>query len=212
MLHAAETLFTSRRLHEITLEEVAERAGVGKGTIYRYFRDKDDLFFEVVNSGFDELCELVGRRMPGPGGFDRQLLEVCRQVGRFFDARRQLLGIMQLEENRMYFCRGRVHERLMAQRRRLLDAMARLIRHGVDEGFVRRDVPPEALAGFLLGMLRTLARDLPDDVRPPDGYASVIDLFYNGAGCNAPHRPAAARAPAHAGVNKSPQQESKVVP
>ena len=34
IMEAAERLFTSRRFHEITLEEVAQAAKVGKGTIY----------------------------------------------------------------------------------------------------------------------------------------------------------------------------------
>lgn len=184
MLRAAEELFTSRRFHEITLDEVAERAGVGKGTIYRYFRDKDDLFFQVVDAGFDQLCAVVRHRTQRPGRFAQQLLDICGDVGRFFHRRRQLLGIMQLEENRTYFCRGPLHERLMAHRRQLLDAVADVIRHGVTERSVRVDIAPEALAGFLLGMLRTQARELPEDVRLADGFAAVVDLFCNGAAGN----------------------------
>ena len=48
IMRAAERLFHNRRFHEVTLEEVAEAAQVGKGTIYRYFADKDDLFFQVA--------------------------------------------------------------------------------------------------------------------------------------------------------------------
>ena len=35
---AVEKLATSRRFHEITLEEVAKTAKIGKGTIYHYFQ------------------------------------------------------------------------------------------------------------------------------------------------------------------------------
>ena len=44
-MRAAEKLFTSRRYHEISLDAVVQEARVGKGTIYRYFQSKDDLFF-----------------------------------------------------------------------------------------------------------------------------------------------------------------------
>ena len=61
IMKAAEHLFTNRRFHEITLDQVARAAGVGKGTIYLHFADKDDLFFQVATSGFTQLCEIIER-------------------------------------------------------------------------------------------------------------------------------------------------------
>ena len=48
ILDALEQLLPGRRFHEITLDEVARAAQVGKGTIYLYFKDKDALFAEMV--------------------------------------------------------------------------------------------------------------------------------------------------------------------
>ena len=48
ILNALEELLPGRRFHEITLDEVAKAAQVGKGTIYLYFQDKDALFAELV--------------------------------------------------------------------------------------------------------------------------------------------------------------------
>ena len=48
ILNALEELLPGKRFHEITLDEVAKTAGVGKGTIYLYFHDKDELFAELV--------------------------------------------------------------------------------------------------------------------------------------------------------------------
>ena len=55
ILQALEELLPGRRFHEITLDEVAKAAGVGKGTIYLYFKDKDALFAELVCF---QLCRL----------------------------------------------------------------------------------------------------------------------------------------------------------
>ena len=48
ILNALEQLLPGKRFHEITLDEVAKIAQVGKGTIYLYFKDKDSLFSEMV--------------------------------------------------------------------------------------------------------------------------------------------------------------------
>jgi AcrR family transcriptional regulator len=185
IMQAAEGLFASRRLHEITLDEVASRAGVGKGTIYLYFKDKDDLFFQTATAGFDEMCDLLRRTVPTESDFAGQLLGACRQITAFFEGRRQLFAMMQAEENRMAFFQGELRDRWLARRRRLIDALAGILRKGVGEGALRRDVPPETLAAFLLGMLRTQGRDLHEldgpgtSLVPP--HRTVVDLFLHGA-------------------------------
>ena len=79
-----EKLATSRRFHEITLDKVAKTAKVGKGTLYHYFKDKDELFFQVATSGFEELCELLKRTIPFDTSFTEELLKACKQITKFF--------------------------------------------------------------------------------------------------------------------------------
>jgi AcrR family transcriptional regulator len=181
IMQAAEKLFTSRRFHEITMDDVAKEAGVGKGTIYRYFRDKDDLFFQTATSGFDELCDLLRRKVPGSACFSEQLLIACRHISSFFAHRRQLLRMIQTEDGRMALCQGEMQERWMDRRRNLVAALAEMIRKGVTEGQIRDDIPAEVLASFLMGMLRTRGRDLGD--MPPDmrQHEIVVALFCHGA-------------------------------
>jgi len=47
ILEAAEKLFAQKGFYSTTVGEIAEKAGIAKGTIYLYFRDKRDLFFSV---------------------------------------------------------------------------------------------------------------------------------------------------------------------
>ncbi len=181
ILQAAEKVFTNRRFHEITLDEVAQSAKVGKGTIYQYFADKDDLFFQVTTSGFDELCALLRQRVRESAPFAEQLLDACTQVSSFFEKRRQLFRMMQSEDARMTWEHGAMREQWMEKRRGLVDAVAAIIRKGVTERQIRADVAPEVLAGFLLGMLRTRARDLHSAEEAVRRHELLIDLFLNGA-------------------------------
>jgi AcrR family transcriptional regulator len=182
-MQAAEGLFASRRFHEITLEAVASAAGVGKGTIYRYFLDKDDLFFQTATSGFEELCELLRRKVPEHAGFQEQLLASCVHISAFFDRRRKL-RMMQTEDGRHAHGHGKLHDKWQAKRKLLVAAMAEIIRKGVAERRIRADVAPEALAQFLLGMLRTRARDLAEAPAEARRHELVVDLFCRGAGMN----------------------------
>jgi AcrR family transcriptional regulator len=184
IMRAAEKLFTGLRYHEISLDDVVREARVGKGTIYRYFTDKDDLFLQTATGGFDELCKLLSEEVPPDASFTEQLVSACRNIGGFFDRRRQLFRMMQSEEARMFWCRGEMRQRWVMHNTKLVSAVARIIRKGVQEGQIRGDIDPEMLATFLLGMLRTRARGLAELPEASRGFELVVDLFINGVSLN----------------------------
>lgn len=61
ILSAAAALFSSQGFHETTVDMVADRAGLAKGTVYRYFKNKEVLFGEVIKAKEEELGDAVGR-------------------------------------------------------------------------------------------------------------------------------------------------------
>jgi len=177
IMRVVEKLATNRRFHEITLDEVAEAAGVGKGTIYRYFADKDELFFQVATSGFEELCELLKRTVPCGTSFTEKLLNACKQITKFFAVRKQLL---QTEANLAYWRKGKIRQRWLGKRKMLVNALADIFCEGVAEGVVRSDISAEVMATFLLGLLRTQARDLQNVPENMKNCKLLVDMFLNG--------------------------------
>lgn len=181
ILQAAEKLLANRRFHEVTLGEVARVAAVGKGTIYQYFEDKEDLFFQVTSGAFDELCGLLAKKVRGDAPFEEQILDACEQIAAFFRQHRPLFARIQAEEARMSCSKGRLRERWIEKRVNLVRVVADILRKGIAEGKVRRDIAPETLAEFLLGMVRTrnLRFENAPESSPP--FEMVTDLFCNGA-------------------------------
>ena len=55
ILEAALEVFSNKGFHPATTDEIAERAGVGKGTLYRYFETKEKLFAQLVRLRTEEL-------------------------------------------------------------------------------------------------------------------------------------------------------------
>lgn len=54
ILVAAMEIFGERPYEKVKIEDIADRAGVGKGTIYEYFVSKEELFASVLEAGFNE--------------------------------------------------------------------------------------------------------------------------------------------------------------
>jgi AcrR family transcriptional regulator len=178
---AAEKCFTSRQFHEIKLDDIAHQARVGKGTIYLYFKNKDDLFFQTATSGFEQLCRLLAGSVSEKGSFLENLVTACGKINRFFERRHELFRMMNEEELRLCFSRGNIREKWLKKRKLLVAAVAAIMRKGMAEGKIRKDVLPEVLADFLLGMLRTQIRDLEDAPMAMRRHSLIVDLFCNGA-------------------------------
>jgi len=69
ILAAAETLFAERGVDQVSMDEVASVAGVGKGTLYRRFGDRAGLGIAVLDARERDLQEEILRGAPplGPG-------------------------------------------------------------------------------------------------------------------------------------------------
>ena len=83
ILNAAENLFLSRRFDQVTLDEVCRKAGVGKGTIYRYFDSKEELLAEVILSGMDDLYEMMKLKTESARSPDGKLLATAKALQGF---------------------------------------------------------------------------------------------------------------------------------
>lgn len=76
ILEAARALFAERGPAEVSLEEVAKAAGVGKATLFRRFGDRGALFLALLDDHERDLQDAVLRGEPplGPGGHARDRL------------------------------------------------------------------------------------------------------------------------------------------
>jgi AcrR family transcriptional regulator len=74
ILDAALDLFVEKGFAATRLEDVAQRAGVSKGTVYLYFDSKEDLFKAVIRSGMVRAIEEAERRVAAYPGSAADLL------------------------------------------------------------------------------------------------------------------------------------------
>ncbi len=77
ILDAALELFVEKGFAATRLEDVAQRAGVSKGTVYLYFDSKDDLFKAVIRSGMVRAIEEAEKLV---AGFEGSSSDLLRQI------------------------------------------------------------------------------------------------------------------------------------
>ena len=59
ILTAAHAVFASRGFRQATVGDIADAAGIAKGTLYLYFKSKDDIYWAAMNRGLDGLQALT---------------------------------------------------------------------------------------------------------------------------------------------------------
>jgi AcrR family transcriptional regulator len=76
ILRAALDEFSENGFHQATIDSIAERAGIAKGTVYRYFKTKDELFNALKEDTMSEFVELAKREVTR----DADVLQILESV------------------------------------------------------------------------------------------------------------------------------------
>jgi len=97
ILAAARQSFTRHGVTRTTVETIAKTAGMAKGTVYLYYRSKDDMLHQILTEDLAELKDDAVRCVAGPGTVDERLQRFLHSVISFFERRRDFIEHCQLE-------------------------------------------------------------------------------------------------------------------
>jgi AcrR family transcriptional regulator len=160
ILGAASELFAANPFHKVILSDVAQAAGVGKGTLYTYFKNKDDLYLSVLYSGFADLVERMRGRLNQTRISPTENLEtVIREMVRFAFQNPHIFELMRTIPRRSV----RMEARWQNKRKELKELIESVIRRGIVEG-VFSDPHPELTARFIPGLVRSILMENPQNV------------------------------------------------
>src|SRR4051812_12444439 len=139
ILAATRAAFQERGL-EVGVDEIARRAGVGMGTLYRHFPNKDALIDAVVDARFAELTAAAEEALEAHDAWDG--------FAGFLGAAVRLQATDRGFKDALA-ARGRDERRVKAARSRLQTVVDRLVARGREEGAVRPDLATEDVTVLL---------------------------------------------------------------
>jgi AcrR family transcriptional regulator len=178
ILEEAIRTFAELGFRRADVQIIADRAEVGKGTVYRYFRSKEELFWAATLELIVRLDRHIFAAMDGVEGACAKLRASAIAYADFFETNPQCLQLF-IQERAEFPGAGPESHR--EQHEKMLDRMSVVLREGIESGELRPlDTRQTTLAmGCLLFGTAMLAGHVESvDLKGMTQYA--IDIFLSG--------------------------------
>ena len=167
LLAAARDLFATRGLH-VTLDDIARHAGVGTGTAYRRFANKDELIEALMVDRIHEIGAIARECLEEP--------DPWRALAGFFE-RALALQASDRGLKDILWSSGHGREQVIHARRAIAPPVTKLVRRAVDAGVVRADMATSdvPLINFMLNSIADFSRDVE-----PELYKRYLAIVLDG--------------------------------
>ena len=180
ILDAAVEVIAERGYFSSPVSAIAKRAGVADGTVYLYFKSKDDVLRTAIDSTFDKFHRQVEeefKTLKGP----REQLEYIAQVHLESHAVNRSMAVLMQTEVRQSarFIAEFSHHHLV----KYIQVVREVVRRGQLEGIFRRDVSDGVVAHCMFGAIDELLSSAVFTGRVYDSKATaaqVMDVLLSG--------------------------------
>jgi len=180
ILQAAIEVFSKGSFKNSSISEIAKRANVAEGTIYQYYKNKEDLFFSIPVQKTIEFTEELDLHLQGITGAFNKIRKFIWYYLHFFKMNPAYGRILMLEMRvSASFVKTKTYNFLKKSTSRILE----VVKEGQKEGVVRKDVNVYILRQLILGILehvvtRWLLKGGKYDLM--EHYEDVTKLITNG--------------------------------
>jgi TetR/AcrR family fatty acid metabolism transcriptional regulator len=176
VLDAAARLFGSKRFHQVRMEDVAAEAAVSKGTLYRYFHDKEQMYLALLERASRQLLKRLQDATASASGSRARLVAFIGAVIEFFDEQPHVFDLIIRAEALRSKAQDFPWQKVRDEGVRMVGQIfAEARRQGE---FEIRD--PELGALLLLGGMRAVIR-FGRRPRPRHLARRIVDSFLDGA-------------------------------
>lgn len=154
ILRAAIRVFARKGFYATRVNEIAKAAGVADGTIYLYFKNKDDVLVSIFEDRITKLIAVLRSELEADAPFDVKFRRVIELQLGLLEGRRDLAEVVTVNLRQSSRLLKQFATPLFTQ---YLEVIAGLVAQGQREGVVRDDINPRVLARALWGALDGIA-------------------------------------------------------
>jgi len=155
ILSAAEKVFAAKGFFSTTMSDIAREAEFGTGSLYKYFKSKEDLYFTLIDEKVEEINGPVKAELSQKTPAVERIKKVLSLQFEFFERNRDFFRIYTSERSRFEWTvkdeLGKdLHEKMVAY----IHLLAGVMRQGIEKGELK-PLDPMDLAHALVGIVNS---------------------------------------------------------
>lgn len=186
ILSAARKVFAAKGFTNATLDEIAAESEFAKGTLYNYFKSKEELFLSIIGSMLDDLTTTTQDAVE-TGGTSRAILRrVATRIIEYHKTHEDLLMIVALEMNKMRVAKEHRKIRpILGQMHRMVGMLANTLKEDIAGRKIVRENPFQ-LAQIFVSMIhdwsmrRIFEGGRAQRFDPKREASFIVRLFFDG--------------------------------
>lgn len=149
IINVAYRIFRDKGYHNAKMKSIADKAGIGKGTLYEYFASKKDLFEKSMifsmETGFNEIKKVLDNDL----NFKDKTVEYLNYKLKFLEKQQTLFESFFTNRD---LISDKVRDTFFNFMKEHYLGIVSLVEEGIEEGQVREDADKEILASCILGI------------------------------------------------------------
>jgi TetR/AcrR family fatty acid metabolism transcriptional regulator len=150
ILDAAVSVFAEKGFHVARVSDIAARASVADGTVYLYFKNKEDILMSAINTAFDAFISRAKSELEELDSPSEKLLRLAQMHLDAFGSNRDMAVVFQMElRQSARFLAAFSHQRMGEYLAMVRDA----IREGKERGVFRPEINEKFAANCFFGAL-----------------------------------------------------------
>ncbi|MDP2886725.1 MAG: TetR/AcrR family transcriptional regulator [Ignavibacteria bacterium] len=144
ILDAAQRVFFEKGLTTATMDEIAETAELSKGTLYLYYKSKEDLYLAVMMRGMEILLEMLAEVVRSNDSVPKLLIRLRDAYTAYFNNHRDYFRMMHFLQTPQFHKQvdDEMKRNCGTLNRRIWDLVNGILQRGIDEGILRNNLNP----------------------------------------------------------------------
>jgi AcrR family transcriptional regulator len=176
IVQCAAEIFSQREFHQVLTDDIAQHLGIGKGTIYRYFKSKEELYLAAITEGLNGLYAAVTTVLRQDAPLETTIEAVVRTMIAYFWHQRDFFVLVHRIEPKL-----KAQERAGWQNRR--NEMVSMVRRVFERALARGEINPldtRLAVEVLFGMIRAACLYRTESDRPEELTRQLTSFFLHG--------------------------------
>jgi len=152
IIRVAANLFSQKSYHDVTMDQIAEKVGVAKGTIYLYFESKENLYLEILEETYEEIESILEKEIAKKDPAPQKLKKMLMLIFKFYLENLDVLRILSRDETHLIREHYEFTEHWRVKGVRFYQ---KILEKGINEGSFR-PVNTELTALIIFGLVRSV--------------------------------------------------------